>query len=197
MFSYKTIISLIIIGFISVYSITIYNNIKTKKELKEKIEYLEVNNKSLQMTNTLYHSNIDDLINSNDSLGDRLSKSLKELKIKPKQVKEVITTSQNIEVIKEIKLKDTIFVNNFKLDTIIGDKMTNVNLKMSYPNKLSYSFEIINHQDILTEEYKSHLNPKDWFWNLFRKKKTFIRIWTINDNPNITTSQTKIIHLEK
>jgi hypothetical protein len=58
-----------------------------------------------------------------------------------------------------IRLKDTIFVKDLKIDTIIGDKWIKKKLKLRYPNIIIIDEEIYNEKNISWSNKRETINP--------------------------------------
>ena len=63
------------------------------------------------------------------------------LGIKDSKIKQMQYKLSHIEKSDSLTLPDTIFVNSFKLDTIMGDEWANNHIIMSYPNKIKITGE--------------------------------------------------------
>ena len=190
-FWFYGVIALILATFIGV---GVYNY-KTKKELREKLEIAEMNNRALVQTNLIYNGNIEDLRHSNMK-ADRLVDSLiKVSKIKPKRVIQTIYVSDSIIKRDSVLFHDTIFKQpGFKIDTVIGDKYIKNKLNLEYPNKITIKNEIFNEKVIIFEEYKAPLYPSRWWlFRLFQKKYTWVRVHIKNTNPYIKENENKTI----
>lgn len=177
------------------------------KRLQKEIDKASVNIKAYQseMDNSndqirQYKFTINDLKNQNDSIINELLDVSKELKIKDKQI-------ASLQYIKSTAIKldtlflpqDTIFVNDFKLDTIIGNKWFNTKLHLEYPSKIILIPSYLSEKIVVTKDSKEYIDtPKKFFIARWFQKKHIVRTIHIKENNPYTTEEySKFIEIIK
>lgn len=195
----------IVIVFISLLiSLYIQNNINSR--LKENNLLLVNNNKtlfqeSLQIKDqaNLYKLTIDQLQFMNDSINTKISNVIKENKIKSKQINQLQYQLTQVSKTDTIEIKDTIFVEDFALDTTITNTGYKLNLKLQYPNKIIVNPVFTNEQVIIFSNKKETVNTPNKFFlfRWFQKKHTVVEIKIINSNPYMDIKEKRFIEIIK
>ena len=170
-----------------------YNKVKVLEEEKENAV---LNYRASNSTNRLLTLNIDDLRQSNDRK-DKLVDSVKNvLKIKDKDLSQSIYIHDTLYVEAPVIIKDTIFVKDFKLDTIVGDKWLSNRLILGYPNKISLKTTVNNEKIVLISKKKEIKNTPSKYWivRLFQRRIEYLKIDITNTNPYIKEVDNKTIN---
>ena len=96
-----------------------------------------------------YELTIDQLKLSKDSLNTKLLDTSKKLGVKNSKINSLMIIIDSLNKRDTIKFRDTIFVANLKVDTIIGDKWVKKKLHLEYPNVITIDEEIYNEKSIV------------------------------------------------
>ena len=133
---------------IATLSVTAYFQFKKNSELKNSWSISENNYKASNRKNLEYRVSIDQLNKSNDSLDKKLISFAKRNKLKDSKINSLMIIVDSLRKKDTVVFKDTIFVKNLSVDTIIGDKWIRKKLKLMYPNKIEINEEIYNEKNI-------------------------------------------------
>ena len=183
-----------------------YFQYKNIIKLRESNSIFSNNNKalfqeSLQIKDqaNLYKITIDQLEDMNDSINTKISNVIKENKIKSKYINQLQYINSQISKIDTVELKDTIFVEDFVLDTTITNTGYKLNLKLQYPNKIIVNPVFTNEQVIIFSNKKETVNPPNKFFlfRWFQKKHTIVEIKIINSNPYVDIKEKRFIEIIK
>ena len=174
-----------------------YKNLYNK-ELTNVKAYQSENN-DLKNQTVAHLMTIDQLISSKDSTDIALKEALKKLNIKPKNVVSAGQVTSNIEKRDSIFLKDTVFIKNLDLDTLIGDKWYKAQVGLHYPARIDLSVSMQSVKHIIVHNKKETVNPpkKFWLWRLFQKKHTVQEVIVQEDNPYIEAGSQRFINIVK
>jgi hypothetical protein len=136
---------------------------------------------------------------SRDSIDIELKEAIKKLNIKPKNVVSAGQVTSNIEKRDSIFLRDTVFIKNLKLDTIIGDKWYKAQIGLHYPARIDLSVSMQSVKHIIVHNRKETVNPpkKFWLWRLFQKKHTVQEVVVDEENPYIEAGSQRFISIVK
>lgn len=145
----------------------------------------------------VYKLTIEQLNYFNDSITKKMNEVRKELGIKDSKIKQMQYKLSHIEKSDSLTLPDTIFVNSFKLDTIIGDEWANNHIIMSYPNKIKitpiFKLESFLFVDAKRETIKP---PKKFFlFRWFQKKHNVLHVTVVENNPYVINDRQKFIEI--
>ncbi len=121
---------------------------KKSVELKNNWIVSENNYKASDRKNLAYQVTIEQLELSNDSLDIKLLDFKKRNKIKDSKINFMMIIIDSLKKQDTVIFKDTIFVKDLKIDTIIGDRWIKKKLKLRYPNCISIDEEIYNEKNI-------------------------------------------------
>lgn len=175
------------------------------KKLQEEYSIAAGNAKILLQDKTdLYHNigvlqlTIDELKYSNDSILQKLNKARKELKVKDKDIKYLQYMASNIERKDSIIIqKDTVFVKDTHIDTLLTDKWYNLNLQLNYPNSIVVNPQFKSEQYVIIHANKETIKPpkKCKLARLFQKKHTVIRVEIKEENPYIKQTNNQFIKI--
>lgn len=168
------------------------------KELTNVKAYQSENN-DLKNQSIAHLMTIDQLISSKDSTDIALKEALKKLNIKPKNVTSAGSVTSNIEKRDSIFLRDTVFIKNLDLDTIIGDKWYKAQVGLHYPARIDLAVSMLSVKHIIVHNRKETVNPpkKFWLWRLFQRKHTIQEVVVDEENPHIESGSQRFINIVK
>lgn len=174
-----------------------YKNLYNK-ELTNVKAYQSENN-DLKNQSIAHLMTIDQLISSKDSTDIALKEALKKLNIKPKNVVSAGSVTSNIEKRDSIFLRDTVFIKNLDLDTLIGDKWYKAQVGLHYPARIDLSVSMQSVKHIIVHNKKETVNPpkKFWLWRLFQRKHTVQEVIIKEENPYIINGGQRFIQIVK
>jgi len=153
------------------------------------LKQAEDNNRTLVLT-------LDQFKFSKDSVIMKLDSILKKSKIKDNKIKELQWYKDNFGKKDTIIFHDTIFVKNFKKDTVVGDKHYTLKLSLAYPSTIRTEVKVNNEKTILTYITKETVEPPKkipWIW--FQKKQIVEKVEVSDSNPYITNKDKVIIKI--
>ena len=168
------------------------------KELTNVKAYQSENN-NLKNQSIAHLMTIDQLISSRDSTDIALKEALKKLNIKPKNVVSAGSVTSNMEKRDSIFLKDTVFIKNLELDTLIGDKWYKAQVGLHYPSRIDLAVSVQSVKHIVVHNRRETVNPpkKFWLWRLFQKKHTIQEVVVDEENPHIEAGSQRFINIVK
>lgn len=198
----KKVLGIVVILLLSFIGVLQHKYKKAKEELNTEI----INGKAyqdqlegIQQDNAQFEISMRTLRYFNDSISQKLVKTIDSLKIKDKRINSLV--HQNIVLSKKdtVKLRDTIFKKDLQLDTIIGDKYISLDLKLRYPNTIIYQPTINLDLTTIISDTKEYVKPRKKYWiqRIFQKKHYVVRGKIIIDNPYVTTNQYRFIKIIK
>lgn len=198
----KKVLGIVVILLLSFIGVLQHKYNKAKEELNIEI----INGKAyqdqlegIQQDNAQFEISMRTLRHFNDSISQKLVKTIDSLKIKDKRINSLV--HQNIVLSKKdtIKLRDTIFKKDLQLDTIVGDKYISLDLKLRYPNTIIYQPTINLDLTTIISDTKEYVKPRKKYWiqRIFQKKHYVVRGKIIIDNPYVTTNQYRFIKIIK
>lgn len=138
---------------------------------------------------------IDQLNYSQDSIIQHLMETKKELRIKNRDLQRLEYVSSNFERIDTIYTTDTLFVQDMRLDTIVGDQWMNTHVILSYPNEISVQSTARSEKHVLVHSTRETVNPPKKFFlcKWLQKKHTVIKVEVIEKNPYIKSTENVFI----
>ena len=147
----------------------------------------------------VYKLTIEQLNYFNDSITKKMNEVRKELGIKDSKIKQMQYKLSHIEKSDSLTLPDTIFVNSFKLDTIMGDEWANNHIIMSYPNKIKITPRFKLESFLFVDAKKETIKPpkKFFLFRWFQKRHTVLNITVKENNPYVETDRQKFIEIIK
>lgn len=153
----------------------------------------------LNNSNKVFKLTIDQLNYFKDSILIKMNEVRKELNIKDSKIKQMQYQLSHIEKPDSIVLKDTVFVESFKLDTIIGDEWANTHLIMKYPNYIKFTPKFKLESFLFVESKKETVNPpkKFFLFRWFQKKHTVLNVTVKENNPYAETDEQKFVEIIK
>lgn len=194
------VLFVVCIGFGIYASITTTQLRKTQTELEYAVnnaKAYEYENSKISKENRQFLLTIDQLNSSKDSLVQKLNAARKDLRIKDKNIKELQYIASQASKTDSIFVRDTIFVEEVKLDTILTDQWASMRLQLEYPNKIITDYSFKNEEIIIASAKKETVNPpkKCWLARLFQKKHTVITVEVVQQNPYCETKEQRHIKL--
>lgn len=176
----------------------------TNKQLREKYNTSVENVKAydaqlggLKDDNRVFKLTVEQLNYFNDSIVKKLNESRKELGIKDKRIQQLQYELLTASKADTLDLKDTIFVNNFKLDTIVGDKWVKTHLHMKYPSTIALKPEVTLERHTFINGKRETVNPpkKFFLFRWFQRKRTVVEVTTRELNPYVEEKIQKYIQI--
>ena len=176
----------------------------TNRQLREKYNTSVENIKAydaqlggLKDDNRVFKLTVEQLNYFNDSIVKKLNESRKELGIKDKHIQQLQYELLTASKADTLDLKDTIFVNNFKLDTIVGDKWVKTHLHMKYPSTIALKPEVTLERHTFINGKRETVNPpkKFFLFRWFQRKHTVVEVTTRELNPYVEEKIQKYIQI--
>lgn len=193
----------ILIGCLIALCIFLFNqNQKKDQEINQwanNYKTLNISKINSESESFVYKFKVDQLNYYTDSLIHKMDSIRKELKIKDKEIESMQYLRQNISKNDTILLKDTIFIENLKLDTTLGDDWYQLHLDFEYPNIICVSPDFKSETYINLFSKKETINkPKRFFlFRLFQKKHIITKVIVNEKNPYINTEEKVFIEIMK
>lgn len=168
----------------ALYEVAFSNNKAYESDLAKNAERVRV-----------YQLTLQDLETSNDYLVQELIKVQKERKIKDSELQAVAYQLSKATRRDTITMKDTIFVENFKMDTTLVDKWYKLDMSMSYPSTISVAPTFNSERYIIVNTRKEIIGKpsKIFFIRWFQKKHRILEVNVEEKNPYIEVEQQKFI----
>lgn len=193
------------VGIIIAGLIVYINVLKSKNsELKENyqnslnnVEAYALENSSLKDQNRVYLYTIDQLNNNKDSLVQKIASLKKEMQLKDKNITNLSYLLSENSKKDTIVFRDTLFVENTKVDTLIVDDWSKVHLTLDYPNVITTNVSFKNEVLIVTHVEKETVNKpfKCALFRFFQKKRDVIYVDVKEQNPYCETKEQKFINI--
>lgn len=197
----KFIIGLIVLLVCSlIYMVHQNRTLTAKYETSiENIKACDSQLSGLNNSNKVFKLTIDQLNYFKDSILIKMNEVRKELNIKDSKIKQMQYKLSHVEKPDSVILKDTVFVESFKLDTIIGDEWANTHLIMKYPNYIKFTPKFKLESFLFVESKKETVNPpkKFFLFRWFQKRHTVLNITVKENNPYVETDRQKFIEIIK
>lgn len=197
----KFIIGLIVLLVCSlIYMVHQNRTLTAKYETSiENIKAYDSQLSGLNNNNKVFKLTIDQLNYFKDSILIKMNEVRKELNIKDSKIKQMQYQLSHVEKPDSIILKDTIFVESFKLDTIIGDEWANTHLIMKYPNYIKFTPKFKLESFLFVESKKETVNPpkKFFLFRWFQKKHNVLHVTVVENNPYVINDRQKFIEIIK
>ena len=201
---YIKVIVLILLGLSILSTCILFNRYKdTEDKLAIAIsneKAFSMENSQLKDKNRVFQFRIDQLDYYNDSLLEEMNKVRKELKIKDKELEQLQYLLSQSSKTDTIVFRDTIFSDpTLYIDTILGDKWYNLELKLKYPSTIVASPSFTNETNIVWSIKKETINPphKCWLVRLFQKKHKVLTVDVVESNPYTTVKKSRFIEIVK
>lgn len=172
-----------------------YKNLYNKE--LQNVEAYRIDNSGLKDDVRQYQMTIDDLKSSNDSIDKKLVEMTEELKIKSNKIQYMQYQTKTIYKTDTLQLKDTLFLPEAHLDTLIGDKWYSLRLKLDYPSTVVAS-PVFNSEQyvIINTEKEYNKKPSKWFFIRWFQKKHWVTKVNVRENsPYVTSKEKKFIKI--
>lgn len=197
----KFIIGLIVLLVCSlIYMVHQNRTLTAKYETSiENIKAYDSQLSGLNNSNKVFKLTIDQLNYFKDSILIKMNEVRKELNIKDSKIKQMQYKLSHVEKPDSVILKDTVFVESFKLDTIIGDEWANTHLIMKYPNYIKFTPKFKLESFLFVESKKETVNPpkKFFLFRWFQKKHNVLHVTVVENNPYVINDRQKFIEIIK
>lgn len=197
----KFIIGLIVLLVCSlIYMVHQNRTLTVKYETSiENIKAYDSQLSGLNNSNKVFKLTIDQLNYFKDSILIKMNEVRKELNIKDSKIKQMQYKLSHVEKPDSVILKDTVFVESFKLDTIIGDEWANTHLIMKYPNYIKFTPKFKLESFLFVSAEKETIKPpkKFFLFRWFQKRHTVLNITVKENNPYVETDRQKFIEIIK
>lgn len=194
---YIIILILILIGAVAYLS---YQNkqLTTKYETSiENVKAYDAQLSGLEGDNRVLKLTVEQLNYFNDSIIKKMKVVQKELGIKDKRLQQLQYEASHAQRHDTITLTDTIFRNNFSLDTIVGDKWFKTNLHLKFPSTIALSPEIELERYTFINGKRETVNPpkKFFLFRWFQKKHTVVEVNVREMNPYVKNKTQRFIQI--
>lgn len=197
---------LLLIQFITIIglSITIWglsNKIQNQKEelsiVYTNLKAFEEEKDSLFNASRVFRYTIEELKASKDSLNKQLLETKKRLKIKDRNLKYLEYQLSRASKVDTVVFKDTIFINNIKIDTTFGDKWYNLKLGIYSPNIIIVEPTFNSEKTVIGFYEKETIKPpkKFFLWRLFQRKHKVVKVTIEEKNPYIIQGKERYIEI--
>ena len=183
---------------------TIYNIYKVA-DYRKQLELYDNNFKAVNLENDrlnkdvlAYKFDIEQLEYINDSIIKSLNNTRKQLGIKDAQIKQMQSIKTEVYIKDSIILKDTVFRNNFKLDTVLTNDWYNIKLSMEAPSSLAIDARYKSDLNVFAYSNKEVLgvSKKCFIGRIFQKKYNVIRVEVKDNNPYSVIKESKFVIVE-
>ncbi len=167
-------------------------------KLSNSLDIANNNIKSLQNNKIELLQTVSQLKADTTKIGKEFNRILDSLDIKPKKVVEYKYLKSKSNKVDTIRLVDTIFVEDFCLDTLISkDDWYSLRINMSYPSNVIINPSFTSEKYIISHKKRETVNPprKFFLFRWFQKKHTIIEIDIIEKNPYIKTEDYKYVEI--
>lgn len=175
-----------------------YQKLNTKYQTSiENIKAFDAELSGLKDDTRAYRLSIQQLNYFNDSITKKMNEVRKELGIKDSKIKQMQYKLSHVEKTDSLVLPDTVFVNSFKLDTIMGDEWYKNHIIMKYPNYIKFTPKFKLESFLFVDAKKETVEPPKKFFLLrwFQKKHTILNITIKENNPYVETDRQKFIEI--
>lgn len=146
--SVKDYIIITILIMLAVLSLIISFQNKAIRSARDNWAESENNYKASNRKNLAYQISLEQMRTSNDSLDKQLSDFAKRIKVRDSKIKSLMTIVEEGFKSDTINSTDTLFVENLKLDTVIGDEWIKRRLELKYPGEIIITDSIKNIKNI-------------------------------------------------
>lgn len=190
-----TIVILLVMGGLLLRS---YKELERKYNVSiENVKAYDMELSGLKDNNRVFKLTVEQLNYFNDSITKKLNESRKQLGIKDKYLQQLQYELLTVSKPDTMKLKDTIFVNNFKLDTILGDKWVRTNLHLQYPSTVAIKPEVILERHTFINGKRETVNPpkKFFLFRWFQRKHTVVEVNIRELNPYVVNKEQRYIQI--
>lgn len=134
----------------------------------------------------------------NDSISKKMTEAVDKIKVKDKKITQLQYLLSQYEKKDTIKVHDTIFrEKDFVLDTTIGDKWVSNRLHLEYPSTIELNTKATSEKVLVFHTTKETVDPPKKFFicRWFQKKKTVVTVDIVENNPYLTSTQSRFVHV--
>lgn len=183
---------------------TIYNIYKVS-DYRKQLELYDNNFKAVNLENDrlnkdllAYKFDIEQLEYINDSIIKSLNDTRKQLGIKDAQIKQMQSIKTEVYIRDSVILKDTVFRDNVRIDTVINNDWYNIKISMNAPSLLAIDARYKSDLNVFAYSNKESLGvPKKCFiGRMFQKKYNVIRVEVVDKNPYSIIKESKFVIVE-
>ena len=183
---------------------TIYNIYKVA-DYRKQLELYDNNFKAVNLENDrlnkdllAYKFDIEQLEYINDSIIKSLNDTRKQLGIKDAQIKQMQSIKTEVYIRDSVILKDTVFRDNVRIDTVINNDWYNIKISMNAPSSLAIDARYKSDLNVFAYSNKESLGvPKKCFiGRIFQKKYNVIRVEVVDKNPHSIIKESKFVIVE-
>lgn len=199
----KQVIYIILIIVVLLGGIFAWNTIESLRRerdiLQQNVCALQISNDSIASRAAAFQVTAETLKHSKDSIDMQLREAYKEIGKKDKQIAALQYIAQEFNQRDTLRLRDTIFDRDFKIDTTIQDKYHKLNIVLEYPNVIATNYTVYNELDIAVSREKVYVGGRSncFLKRLFQKKYNVMVMDVKNQNPNVITTKTKFYEIIK
>ena len=143
---------------------------------------------------------VDQLGYFKDSVLQELDNTRKELKIKDRNLKALLSVSSSFSRTDTITMRDTLFRDfSVAIDTLIGDEWYNVRLGFHYPSMVVVEPYFKSEKHIVVSSKKETVNPpkKFFLFRWFQRKMTVIHLDVVEKNPYVEDESSRYVEIIK
>lgn len=134
----------------------------------------------------------------NDSIINKLNEARKELKVKDKQLKQLMWLETEFQKKDTIYLIDTIFKDpDFVLDTVTGDEWVKTTLHLEYPGTIATESSVKSEKTVVVSTQRETVDPPKKFFlcRWFQKRHTVVKVVTKENNPHVIDQENVFIEI--
>lgn len=197
-------ITILILSILITSTTILYNNNKQlKKDLSVSVSNEKAfiaENSMLKDENRAFQFTVEQLEYFNDSLTIKMNEVRKELKIKDKDLKQMQYLLSKAQKKDTIIFTETIFKDtSLNIDTTINDKWYQLDVGLTYPNKITIEPTFISEKYIIVNYRKETINPphKCAFVRAFQRKHKVVEVNIVEKNPYIENGKQRFIEIIK
>lgn len=175
------------------------------KNYKERYDMAAQNEKAyaLQLDKEKSESNMfklksEQLEYYNDSIINKLNEARKELKVKDKQLKQLMWLETEFQKKDTVYLIDTIFKDpDFVLDTVTGDEWVKTTLHLEYPGTIATESSVKSEKTVVVSTKRETVDPPKKFFlcRWFQKRHTVVKVVTKENNPHVIDQENVFIEI--
>lgn len=192
-----------IAGILLIFSIGLYTKYRSIQNelltIKSNEKALLLDNANLGNKNRELQLTTEQLEYFNDSILNKLKEVKRELNIKDKDLKSLQYISSVATKVDTVVMRDTIFKENYRIDTVISNDWYKLKLGLYYPNEVIVNPTFKSEKYIVLSYRKETIDPpkKCWLLRLFQKKHKVVEVNIVEKNPYINNENSKFIEIVK
>ena len=157
------------------------------RSLSSDYDIAVTNNKAYADNSIQFEMSMRQLGMQMDSISSECLRVKDSLKIKDRKVKEIVYVESTVEKTDTVLFHDTLFCENVRKDTTIGDKWYSLRMHIEYPDEIVVTPEITSEKVMVTSTERQTVNPprKFFLFRWFQRKHTVTRLDVVENNPYI------------